>query len=168
MEKVESLEKIEQEGAELEKRLCLDNPDEPGEAELAGPWEVVRGRHGEWAVSSVHDGEIYAEFMPWETAAMFAATLPAVGRPPIYALSLRRRHAVLMTNKKRGFGCVGEIKIEDDKVLTPLHTATCILRSPDSLAWLLLAAERKALERAANIVAARLERYQPHGPKGST
>jgi hypothetical protein len=166
MDKAEAVKKINQDKTELEEHLPMDKPQETGEAELAGPWDVQRSR-GKWGVRSVHDGEFYSHYMPWKTAALFAAILPAAGRPPIYDFAPRLDLSVLMTAKPGGFGNVGQIERRDDRVLTPLHTAHCLLLSPSSLAWLLLAADGKALERAAKIVEALEKRWSsapPHAP----
>jgi hypothetical protein len=163
MDKVEAVEKVVQDRAELEEYLPTEKPRSPGEAELAGPWDVQKSR-GKWGVCSVHDGELYSHYMPWKTAALFAAILPAVGRPPIYDFAPRVDLTVLMTTKPGGFGNVGQIERRDDRVLTPLHTAHCLVLSPSSLAWLLLASDGKALSWAAKLVAERLERHRPRKP----
>jgi len=119
-----------------------DEPGGAGEGELAGPWRVVEAGLAQWDV--VRLWEEGGEGMPRcsardrETALLFAATLPAVGRTPFFRTAgpaAGGRLSVESEGRK-----VAELSLIGDEAAAAAHVAACLARSPWSLALLLQAA----------------------------
>ncbi len=152
-------------------RLAEGNGAPPltlSEAHYTGPWRVEPDGD-RWRVTSDVCG-LAGKLRFSETAAMLAAVLPGVNRPPLYHLSGRRDGAELMTSY-RDPGCsgrrwyagrisdasVGVLRLKDDAIAPALDVAHGILIDPESLAWLLLAADPRILARVGEIVARRVQ-----------
>ncbi len=131
-------------------------PPTLAEAEYAGPWRIEPYNERWRVVSDVRGPVGFTRFR--ETAAMLCATLPGVGRPPTYHLSRRRRGAELMTiiggPEPRS---IGFLSLKDEALTPPLDVVHSVLTSPDSIAWLLLAADPQILARVGEIVARRIQ-----------
>lgn len=136
----------------------IDWPVSLSEGLLAGPWEVFSIDGEVWIVQ--HEaGELpFAVCHHRETAMMLAAILPAAGREPVYELV----ETELMTMfGDRGFESIARLNYDEEQILRPLHTAHCLLVSPESLAYLLLAAPPETVARAGLIMARLTEKLHP-------
>ena len=140
----------------LQSFLERDEPPTAGEADLAGPWRIEeipgRGfglfRAGE---GSARRGRPAAVFPDRWLALLAAAVLPGTGRDPLLTL---RKDA-----EAQGFGVAlddgtvaGHFALFDENLRDAMNTAIALLRSPESLAWLLEAAGPLALERCGAIL----------------
>lgn len=126
----------------LQALSCQDEPAGAGEGELAGPWQVVEGRPGTWEV--VRLWESSAVGLPrisatdQETALLFAATLPAVGRAPLFrALDTGEIGKLRLESEGRA---AAELAGVGEEAMTAAHVAGCLARSPWALALLMEAA----------------------------
>jgi len=123
---------------------ALARSDEPGsgEGELAGPWRVVEAGPGHWEV--VRLWEERGECAPrvsatdQETALLFAATLPAVGRARLFRLGEPAQGGRLGVESEGQ--TVGELAGVGEEAVAAAHVAACLARSPWALALLLEAA----------------------------
>jgi hypothetical protein len=150
----------------------LDDRDEPPtahEAEVSGLAAIhpVPGRGFCLYLPGQRPG---AEFLPvacfterWR-ALLAAAVLPGTGRDPAYLLRKDpdpEGFALLAGLDADGApAVVGHLRHFDERLTSALHVADALLRSPESLALLLEAAGKVALERAG---AALDERVPPTG-----
>jgi hypothetical protein len=143
--------------------LRMDERDEPpsaAEADAAGPWRVEPSPQGGYAL--LRAGESLAAgdrpagtFERRETALLAAAILPATGREPFYRLQPEATPHGFALARSRG-EIAGHLEYYDPDTAAALHVAETLLRSPESLAHLLEAAGRVALERSGRIASARL------------
>lgn len=119
-----------------------DEPAAAGEGELAGPWRAVEAGSGRWDVVPLWKGP--AEGAPpvsaldRETALLFAATLPAVGRARLFRTSEpAERGRLVVESEGRS---VAELAGLGEEAVAAAHIAGCLARSPWALALLLQAA----------------------------
>jgi hypothetical protein len=137
----------------------FDEQDEPptaGEADVAGPWfvEPIPGlgfglfRAGESLARGCRPAAVFPD--RW-LALLAAATLPGTGRDALLRLNKEADAA--------GYGVVlddgevvGHFELFDEALLDAMNTAAALLRSPQSLAYLLEAAGPVALERCGAIL----------------
>ena len=133
-----------------------DEPPTAGEADVAGPWfvEPIPGlgfglfRAGESLARGFRPAAVFPD--RW-VALLAAAALPGTGRD-----------ALLRLNKEpdaAGYGVVlddgalaGHFELFDEPLLDAMNVAAGVLRSPQSLAYLLEAAGAAALERCGAIL----------------
>ena len=129
------------------------------DGDTAGPWNVIREKQdigSDWLLKMASDPEPFGSFKYHEAAFMLAAVMPAAGRSPFFEVEGDGKDWRLsMPLSKRGALELGTVTDPDD-FLVPLHTAQSLLLSPDSLAWLLMAAQPDTLERAGALVIRRL------------
>lgn len=122
------------------------------ESTWSGPWTV--GPAGErFAVRRTGDPTPVAVTSYRDTALLLAATLPAVGRGPLYWLTPeratgRRMFDLVTILGEQGPAVVGEFERHYEEILTPLSIAEYLVRSPSSLAYLLEAAPVETLVQA--------------------
>ncbi|HTQ78545.1 MAG TPA: hypothetical protein VMM92_01000 [Thermoanaerobaculia bacterium] len=138
--------------------LLLDERDEPAtsaEADVCGPWKVEAGAEG---YALLRQGESLARgdrpsglFAHRETALLAAAILPALGRDPFYRLQSEETPNGFALERTHG-EIAGHLEFYDPEAVSALHLAESLVRSPESLAHLLEAAGRVALDRAGKIV----------------
>jgi hypothetical protein len=122
---------------------ALSAQDEPGgaEGELAGPWKVAGSGAGRWNVVRLWEGSAKGSgprvvAPDRETALLFAATLPGVGRPKLF-----RRDTVEGGARVEGDGQVSvELEGLGEEALSAAHVSACLARSPWALAMVLEAA----------------------------
>jgi hypothetical protein len=117
-----------------------DEPGGAGEGELAGPWRVVEAGPAQWDVVRLweDEGMPRCSAQDRETALLFAATLPAVGRTPVFRTAgpaVDGRRSVESEGRK-----VAELAMIGDEAAAAAHVAACLARSPWGLALLLQAA----------------------------
>ena len=137
-----------------------DEPPTVGEADVAGPWlvEKIPGqgfgvfRAGEGAARGYRPAAVFPD--RW-LALLAAAVLPGTGRDRF--LTLRK------AADREGYGValddgavVGHFELFDEPLLDGINGAVTLLRSPESLAYLLEAAGAVALERCGAILDRRL------------
>lgn len=123
---------------------ALSAQDEPAgaEGELAGPWKVALNGSGRWSVVPLWEGaergtgpRVVAPDK--ETALLFAATLPGVGRPRLFrrlgrtGADERVEEEVQVSVELEGLG---------EEALAAAHVSACLARSPWALAMVLEAA----------------------------
>lgn len=134
-----------------------DEAPTAGEAELAGPWRVVRLGADDFGVFQPGDDEgdrPLARFAGRHLAMLVAAALPGVGRPSSFKVHPEaddRGHAVL-----RDGHVAGGLAVFLGDLAPALCTLDAVVRSPLALAWLLEAAGPTALERAGRVLGQRL------------
>ena len=150
----------------------LDDHDEPitaAEADSAGPWSVEeipgRGfglfRTGE---SLARGFEPSAVFTTRWLAIVVAAILPGVGRDPYLTLEKApgpEGYAVRLHGRTPGGEVVGRLPRFDEAVIDAANGALFLLRSPESLAWLLEAAGSICLARCGAILDYRVAEAPP-------
>ena len=129
------------------------------EARLAGPWEV-RPWEQAWGVFSIEDARPRAVFSERGLALAAAALYPATGREYIYSLGGDKEDRGFPVWCFRGGTerdvVVGWAESFDVELLELLSVADHLRRSPVSLALMLEAAGRVALDRAGAILALRV------------
>src|SRR5215208_2185681 len=143
----------------------LDERDEPitaAEADMAGPWRVLRVpgqgfgvfREGEHPSRGFRPAAVFADRF---LALLAAAVLPGTGRD--FLLSLARDPDL----DGRGYALrlddgtvVGHCPQYEEELVSSLNTAVNLLRGPGSLAYEMEAAGAVTLERAGAIFAARV------------
>jgi hypothetical protein len=124
----------------------LAREDEPGwavEGELAGPWRVVEASPGCWEVvrlwaGPAEGGTPRVSTTDRETALLFAATLPAVGRAPLFRTVETTAVGRLVVESEGR--TVAELTALGEEAAATAHVAACLARSPWALALLLQAA----------------------------
>ncbi len=136
-----------------------DEPPMAGEADLAGPWRVVEIPGRGWGLfrlgESPEDAQPYAVTpSPW-LARVIAALLPALGRDAAYRLDKERGSEGFAVRDGSG-QALAYLGLFDVNLVEILNAVDGLLRSPDSLAWLLEGAGSVALERAGAILEARV------------
>ena len=118
-----------------------DEPAGASEGELAGPWQVVEAA-GRWDVVRLWEGPAEGarrvSAADRETALLFAATLPAVGRARLFrTVEPAEGGALGVESEGRA---VAELSAVGDEAAAAAHVAACLARSPWALALLLQAA----------------------------
>src|SRR6185295_4543460 len=113
-----------------------DEPSGAGEGELAGPWRAIEAGDGRWDVVRLWEGS--GEGAPrvsaadQETALLFAATLPAVGRTRLFrTVGPAEGGGLGVESEGREVAVVTGI---GEEALAAAHVATCLARSPWALA----------------------------------
>jgi hypothetical protein len=96
-----------------------------------------------------------AWFRERELALVTAALLPAIGKDEWFHLA-GAADAAGFRLEQRG-ELVGYLGIHDDRLAGALHLAECLVRSPDALAKLLLAASPVAIALIGRILARRFD-----------
>jgi len=126
------------------------------EAEFAGPWRVEKRDHG-FAVLQRSDGRrdlAKARFTERETALLFAAVYPLMGREQRYRLT-PHREAFGFDVETLVIGqleTVGWLRYDHPELLDAVHAVEWLLRSPASLAMVLEAASYEVLAHAGEIL----------------
>lgn len=136
-----------------------DEPPTAGEADLAGPWRVVEIPGRGWGLfrlgESPEDSRPYAVTLsPW-LARLIAALLPSLGRDAVYRLDKERGSEGFAVRDGSG-QALAFLGLFDVNLVEVLNAVDGLLRSPDSLAWLLEGAGSVALERAGAVLEARV------------
>ena len=154
----------------LEQLQADSEPLTASEAELAGPWklEPVPGHPGAVAVlrlwEELASGDLpQAVFLHDETAALCSAALPLVEREPLFHLCevpapeapLPGGYPVLATFGEQGPTVCGWLPRYHSAIVVALHLLEALLRSPQSLATLLVAAGPGTLAQVGRYLAAR-------------
>ncbi len=152
----------------------VDDQPEPltaSEADLAGPWrlEAVPGFPGTVAVlrawESQAEGDLpTAVLVEEESAALYAAALPLHGREPLFHLSseadargpLPGGYPFGAIFGEQGFKVRGWQQRYQPEAVAGLHLMESLVRSPQALAEVLLAAGGGALAQVGRILARRL------------
>lgn len=145
---------------EFLKRLGeRDEPLTAGEADMAGPWLMEEIPGAGWGLFRLGEGTArqfrpFAVFRRQSVALLAAAILPGTGRDPAFRLQLDPElagYAVVSAGE-----LVGHLALFDERVLDALCVVEALVRSPESLAYLLEAAGAIALERAGAILDGRV------------
>jgi hypothetical protein len=147
----------------LERLGEQDEPVTAGEADVAGPWHVEEVptsagtgyglfRGGE---SPARGARTVMVFRRRSLALLAAAILPGTGREAAFRISRERTEEGFAVEALDGeaSGC---LELFDENVVTALHVADSLCRSPYSFALFLEAAGAVALERAGAILADRV------------
>lgn len=137
--------------------LARSGSDAAFEASHSGPWSVVEAPEG-FSVAREGGESVQAVFRDHETAHLYAAILPGVGRPVRFRPVRGPGGAgvVVEAVQGRGYVRIGWLHDYSDETLEALHVAECLLRSPASLALFLQAASFESLEPAGGIAARRI------------
>ena len=125
-----------------------------GESEGAGPWEL-RSHEGSFCLfrswESVEHGDVpEAVFQARESALIFFAVRPAVGRDPLYRS--------LEPATEEGFAVesagqvAGHVRFFNPAWLQAAHVGACLARSPMALAALLVAGGPELQEQVGRIL----------------
>jgi hypothetical protein len=136
----------------------LDDPATAHEADTSGPFSLVEeggmiALYHAWESSERGDAPL-AVFHRRETALLFQAIWPAIGRSSLYRLRNEP--------DARGFGVeedgevVANLRSFDPVMIVGGHLAACLARSPLSLALLVEAAGPTAQKHVGRILGARL------------
>jgi hypothetical protein len=156
----------------LESVQDQPEPLTASEADLAGPWhlEAVPGFSGSVAVLRAWEcqaeGDLpTAVLVEEESAALYAAALPLHGREPLFHLSskadesggpLPGGYPFGAIYGEQGFKVRGWQRRYQPEAVAGLHLMESLVRSPQALAELLLAAGGGALAQVGRILARRL------------
>jgi hypothetical protein len=131
-----------------------DEPRTSSEAETAGPWWIVPlldGTHGLFRCGErpLSDTPTFV-FKDREDALLASAVLPSVGRDPLYRIRPEETPKGFAIESEGAV--VGHSLLFNEDVAAALHVASCLLRSPLSLARLLEAAGGQTLDHAGKIL----------------
>jgi hypothetical protein len=138
----------------------LDEPATAGEADVAGPWHVeeIPGPKGETAFGLFRAGESLdrgfepAAVFRWRWLALLAAAgYPATGRDAAFRLAKEKTDEGFSLTTAAGESA-GHLELFDENLVAALHVLDSLIRTPESLAWILEAAGAVALERAGAIL----------------
>lgn len=148
----------------------LDRLDELGpeqEAELAGPWKVVKVEGGYalfevWKVPTKEDLPL-AVLEEKTLAFKLLAAASAASREPSVHLGPREEAGFPLLSNRR---TEGHIRIAQDRVLEMAHMADFCSRWPPALAAILLASSSTTLRKAGEIVLSTLREELPAGEEG--
>lgn len=154
----------------LETLQAIPEPLTAAEADLAGPWklEPVPGHPGKVAVlrtwESQDEGDLpIAVLVHEESAALYAAALPALGREPTFHLTAEAVDGPLPAGYPFGavFGGQGPQirgwqRLYHPEAVAALHLLESLVRAPHLLAEVLLAAGPGALAQVGRILGQRL------------
>jgi len=133
-----------------------DEPPTAGEADVAGPWRVEEipalgfglFRAGESLTRGFRPAAVFPD--RW-LAILAAAVLPGTGRDALLHLNKQageEGYGVVLD----GGEAVGHLELFDEALLDALNVTVSLVRSPQSLAYLLEAAGAAALERCGAIL----------------
>src|SRR5262245_423083 len=133
-----------------------DEPPTAGEADVAGPWfvEPIPGlgfglfRAGECLARGFRPAAVFPD--RW-LALLAAAVLPGTGRDALLRLEKEpdpEGYGVALDDGALG----GHLELFDEALLDAMNVAVGLVRSPQSLAYLLEAAGAAALERSGAIL----------------
>ncbi len=142
----------------LEQFMERDEPPTGAEADVAGPWHIepIPGlgfglfRLGESLARGCRPAAVFPD--RW-LALLAAAVLPGTGRDAMLRLNKQpdaEGYGVALDDG----GIVGHFELFDESLLEALNVTVGLVRSPQSLAYLLEAAGPAALERCGAILAA--------------
>jgi hypothetical protein len=144
------------------KRIAeRDEPSTAAEADVAGPWheeEIPGLGWGLFPVGASHarGDRPYAVFTTRSTALLAAAVLPGTGREPAFRLGKEAASEGYAVEAGNGGQVIGHLSLFDENLVTALHVADSLLRSPLCLAGLLEAGGQVMLERSRAILDARV------------
>lgn len=129
--------------ADYLEALSAQDESAGAEGELAGPWKVAESGSGRWSVVPVWDEGVTKAAGPRvvapdkETALLFAATLPGVGRPRLFRKLGRLERGERVDEESQ---VLVELEGLGEEALTAAHVSACLTRSPWALAMVLEAA----------------------------
>ena len=133
-----------------------DEPVTAGEADVAGPWAVEKIPGAGWGL--YRSGEGFSRgFAPTAVfpdrflALLAAAVLPGTGRDRLLRLAAEAGADGFAVQLDDG-ETVGHLRLFDEPLLDALNVAIGLVRSPQSLAYLLEAAGAVALEHCGAIL----------------
>lgn len=137
-----------------------DEPPAGGEADLAGPWRVEEVSGRGWGLFRLGESPEwgsgpYAVTPSLWLARVIAALLPSLGRDAAYRLDKERGSEGFAVRDGSG-QALAYLGLFDVNLVEVLNAVDGLLRSPESLAWLLEGAGAVALERAGAILEARV------------
>jgi hypothetical protein len=140
----------------LDRMNARDEPPTAGEADAAGPWfvEPIPGlgfglfRAGESLTRGFRPAAVFPD--RW-LALLAAAVLPGTGRDALLRLEKEPDPAGYGVALDDG-SLVGHFELFDEPLLDAMNVAVALVRSPQSLAYLLEAAGAAALERSGAIL----------------
>lgn len=146
---------------------ALARNDEPAgavEGELSGPWRAVEAKAGNWEVVRIWEGPAEGEKTVYtaprvsatdeETALLFAATLPAVGRARLFRTVAAAEGGRLgVESEGRPVAVLAGL---GEEAAAAAHVAACLARSPWALAMVLQAAGATVLREAGEILFRRM------------
>jgi hypothetical protein len=140
---------------EFLEALALMDPEGSAEPEAAwaGPWRVEEW-DGQFAVVREGDSEPGGVFGQRHVACLVAVVLPWVGRTRVYSLEEHGAQLVHGDRPGRTVG-LGKLRSAEPEVPEALNFIDFLLRSPQSLALLLEAANYESLRLAGQLVAAK-------------
>lgn len=128
--------------ADYLEALSAQDESAGAEGELAGPWKVASASSGRWNVVPLWEGTTKGSgprvvAPDKETALLFAATLPGVGRPRLFRRLGPVEHGARVEDDGPVFV---ELEGLGEEALTAAHVSACLARSPWALAMVLEAA----------------------------
>ncbi|HYG63365.1 MAG TPA: hypothetical protein VEL74_12345 [Thermoanaerobaculia bacterium] len=137
-----------------------DEPPTAGEADVAGPWrieEVLGEGFGLFWIgeSLVRGFSPVAAFPSRWLALIAAALLPGTGRDPLLSIDKQPDADGAYPLLLPGLGgeeVAGRLRVFDETLVDSMNVAIHLLQAPESLAWMLEAAEAVALERCGAIL----------------
>jgi hypothetical protein len=154
-------------GGNAFRRTFLDvldertEPSSAGEADYDGPWTVLPcPRQGTEGFGVFRQHERPAEDRPeaWfryrEQALLAVAVLPSLARDPHYQIAADGEAGGFLV--RQAGEPVGYFTTFNEALVQSMHVGECLLRSPTSLASLLLAAGTNAFRLLGSILMARL------------
>jgi len=142
----------------------LEEPATAAEAELAGPWKVVATAGGyvvlrEWETLEKGD-KPWATFTDRELAERMVAVLPAIAAPAPWRMSPEADALGFVLLGPEG-QALGYLRHSSSELLEALWVADHLVRSPRSLATLLMTAGAQALRHVGSLIAQKVrERAQ--------
>jgi len=143
-------------------RICaLDNPPSAREAALAGPWDAEELQDKQFAVSRREEpfaqgGRVFGVFRSRADALQTAAVLPAVGAPSHLHLNANGHRLGYALHDGQDF--LGHLARDEERLLSHLHVARCLVADPEALALLLEAAGPEALAILGRVLHRRIEK----------
>ncbi|HEX7186099.1 MAG TPA: hypothetical protein VF756_30010 [Thermoanaerobaculia bacterium] len=142
-----------------------DEPVTAAEADVAGPWRLEKVEGAGWALYRASEGRARgylptAVFADRNLALLAAAVVPATGRDRLLRLDGEGGSDGFAVALDDG-AAVGHFRLFDEPLLDALNVAVGLVRSPQSLAWLLEAAGSLALERCGAILDERAAEPEP-------
>lgn len=131
----------------------LEDCSPSDEAELAGPWRVLRTEAGFGLYEMWQDTEDkpVAVFEQKTTALKFAAALSAASRDPLFRLDRSRRPAGFPVRSADGRE-EGTLSLFHERAMELAHMADFCARSPFALAAVLQAAGPATLRKAGHLL----------------
>ncbi|HYG62160.1 MAG TPA: hypothetical protein VEL74_06235 [Thermoanaerobaculia bacterium] len=145
----------------LDRMAERDEPPTAGDADVAGPWRIESLPSGGFGLfrmgESLARGFAPVSVFPSRWLALLgAAILPGTGRDPLLLLSREPdaggAYPLTLAGGGDGDGPAGLLRLFDEKMVDGMNVLIHVLRSPESLSYVMEAAGGVALERSGAIL----------------